>query len=358
MFVLLLFASFGLVAAENEKMKNSAVPTVDQPVWQLQTHPSQSSLRGLFVVDHSVAWASGSQGTVIRSLDGGRQWHSVNPAGADELDFRDVHAFDADRALAISAGSPARVYQTSDGGENWTVTFADDRPQVFFDAMDFWDRRHGLAFSDPIGGRLFLIETSDGGESWHVVDGHLQPATLPNEAGFAASGTCLCVYEDRVWIGLGGQRARGEPTGARILRSEDRARTWTAVETPIVSGEASGVFSIAFANRDHGVAVGGTYTDPDDVSSNVCITDDGGASWRRPSGQTPSGYRSCVATRNDGQQIHLVCVGRNGSDVSSDYGETWRRLDGEPFHAVAFSPDGNTGIAVGREGKIGVWKSP
>ncbi len=39
MFVLLLFASFGLVVAENEIMKNSAVPTVDQPVWQLQTHP-------------------------------------------------------------------------------------------------------------------------------------------------------------------------------------------------------------------------------------------------------------------------------------------------------------------------------
>ena len=32
--------------------------------------------------------------------------------------------------------------------------------------MAFWDDRHGIALSDPIGGRLFLLATDDAGATW------------------------------------------------------------------------------------------------------------------------------------------------------------------------------------------------
>lgn len=324
-------------------------------VWEIQHHGSQASFRGLFVVDENVVWVSGSKNTVLRSVDSGSSWQSVGPTIDQELDFRDIHAFDENQAIILSAGTPARVYRTIDGGQNWKMVFEEARQSAFFDAMSFWNENRGIAFSDPIDGRLLLIGTEDGGKSWYEWPKSQQPLTLAGEAGFAASGTCLCIFEDRLLIGLGGKRSDEQSAGARILVSNDHGKTWRAVEVPMKSGEASGVFSIAFANRDHGVAVGGTYTESDDTTNNICLTDDGGETWKLPQ-SNPSGYRSCVAVRQFDGKSQLICVGRNGSDISEDFGQNWRPLDAEPFYAIAFSSNGKTGVAVAGNGKIGIWR--
>ena len=82
------------------------------------------------------------------------------------------------------------------------------------------------------------------------------PAALPGEGAFAASGTCLVVQGDRnAWFGTG---------GGRVFRSTDRGRSWTVHTTPIRAGNGtSGIFSLAFWDADHGVAVGGDYKEPD-----------------------------------------------------------------------------------------------
>ena len=57
-------------------------------------------------------------------------------------------------------------------------------------------------------GRIFVIQTADGGKSWRVSEKGSLPSALKNEAGFAASGTCLATFGKRqVWIGLGGKAA-------------------------------------------------------------------------------------------------------------------------------------------------------
>ncbi len=100
--------------------------------------------------------------------------------------------------------------------------------------------------------------------------------------------------------------------------------------------------------------MGGTYDQPDDATSNVCITKDGGRSWQVPESR-PSGFRSCVAIRRTNDQPRLICVGRNGCDISTDFGINWKMLSKQPFHTVAFSPTGTLAVAVGSDGKIGVW---
>ena len=330
--------------------------------WAEQESQTEASLRGLCAVDTDIAWASGSGGTVLRTVDGGATWQrrSIRHPGADALDFRDVQAFDADRALVLSAGLPARIYRTTDGGESWTETYRNDTEGVFFDGFAFWDDARGVAFSDPVGGQLLIITTEDGGKSWHEIDAAVIPMALEGEAGFAASGTGIAIAASggcgqHLWIGLGGDTGDGGAEGARVFHSGDGGSSWDVVESPIVASAAAGIFSIAFRNAAIGVMVGGDYQSPDDASSNVAFTTDGGRTWHPPDEDSdattrPRGYRSvvCYLPRENA----FIAGGPSGTDYSLDGGRTWQPLGDEGFHVIAASPDGAIIWAAGAEGRI------
>src|SRR5262245_28856618 len=115
--------------------------------WQPSTTNSQARLRGLSAVSRHVAWASGSQGTVLRTVDGGRSWQQVAPPDTETLDFRDIEAFDARTAVALSIGEgeASRIYRTTDGGRTWTEAFRNTEAAAFYNCVAFFDSHHGLA---------------------------------------------------------------------------------------------------------------------------------------------------------------------------------------------------------------------
>jgi photosystem II stability/assembly factor-like uncharacterized protein len=319
-----------------------------QAQWTAQVGGTKARLRGVCVVDSRVVWASGSQGSVLRTTDGGRTWQArLVPEGPD-LDFRDIHAVD-DRtayALSIGDGEKSRIYKTTDGGSTWTLRHINRAPKGFLDAFAFWDADHGLALGDPVDGRFEVITTEDGGETWRRTSPEGMPPALPGEGAFAASGTCLVIAEDgHAWFGTGGART------SRVFRSTDRGRTWTAHETPVMAGApSSGIFSLAFIDGNHGIAVGGDYKELDRASHVVALTSDGGRTWRSPKGPGPGGYRSAVAYLPAARGAILVAVGPMGSDWSRDGGESWTKLGEMGFHAVGFA--GEAGWTVGEDGRI------
>lgn len=65
--------------------------------WQIQSSGVEASLRGLSAISEKVAWASGANGTWLRTVDGGVTWQHGRIAGAEELGVRDIHAFDDHR---------------------------------------------------------------------------------------------------------------------------------------------------------------------------------------------------------------------------------------------------------------------
>lgn len=331
--------------------------------WQVQTHESAASFRGVHVTpDGNVAWVSGSKGTVLRSEDRGTTWADVSPPDAEEFDFRDIHAFpDGDQAVAMAVGSPARIYRATQQGRDWELVYEDTRPEIFLDAMAFWTDQEGIAFGDPIDGKVVILRTHDGGRTWAELSPDKQPASLAGEGGFAASGTCLClVGKQTVLIGLGGARQQNDPPEARILVSTDRGNTWQASTAPLKAGSASGIFSIAFADESQGVAVGGTYDQPEISTDNIAVTTDGGTTWKRPAA-TPRGYRSCVLTFAGPAKSplsHYIAIGKTGSDYSIDRGKTWKSLSDQGFYAASANDSGSTVIAVGSEGRIGVLSVP
>ncbi len=315
--------------------------------WEKQHSATTARLRGVSAVSANVAWASGQNGTYTRTTDGGRTWRTAVVPGAENLDFRDVDAFDANTAylLAIGDGDKSRIYKTTNGGDSWIMQFKNENPAAFFDAMAFWDRDHGIAMSDPVAGQFLIITTADGGVSWRPSPASGMPPALEGEGGFAASGTCITVQgRNNVWFGTGG------PNGARVFRSRDRGRTWAVAATPLAQGKSAGVFSLMFWDSLNGIAVGGDYTREPDPTGNVATTDDGGRTWKAAEGSRPAGYRSAVARAYRPSRFTLVAVGPSGTDYSLDRGRSWKRISSEGFHALSFAAA--SGWAVGENGAI------
>lgn len=317
--------------------------------WVPQQSGTSVRFRGLSAVNANVAWASGERGTFARTTDGGQTWQSAVVPGAESLDFRDVDAFDESTAylLSIGEGEKSRIYKTVDGGKSWTLQFKSDKTAAFFDAMAFWDRNHGIAVSDPVGGHFLIITTFNGGKTWKEMPPEGMPTALTGEGAFAASGTCITVQgKSNVWFGTGG------PEGARVFRSKDGGRTWQVTKTPIISGKSAGIFSIAFRDGTHGVAVGGDYQDEGGANNNAATTVDGGRTWTIVKEHQPKGYRSCVAYGRFAGSYALLTVGPSGADYSLDDGRSWRSIGTEGFHTASLAGSINTGWAAGERGRI------
>jgi len=187
--------------------------------WTVRSSGTTASLRGVSALNAKVFWASGTGGTYLETTDGGASFRAAVVSGAEQLDFRGVHAVDQRTVYLLSSGEgdKSRIYATADGGSHWTLQLTNPDPKGFFDALAFWNPRHGIVLGDPVDGRFVILTTGDGGEHWARQRG---PQALPNEGGFAASNSCLTVLGDgEGWFASGGVG------GARVFHSSDGGRT-------------------------------------------------------------------------------------------------------------------------------------
>lgn len=312
--------------------------------WVKQDVATTASFRGLSVVNENIVWASGTDGTVIRTIDGGKTWKIMHMPEPELLDYRDIEAFDANTAYALSIGNgdSSRIYKTVDGGKTWNRQFTNYDKKAFFDAIACWDKSNCIAMSDPVEGSFVLVSTFDGGKTWKQAD--KAPKAQQGEAAFAASGTCL-IRPDffNVYIVTGGSTSRvihGSP-------STDTGLAWKSSEADFIKGSSgSGIFSIAMFDAKNGVIVGGDYEKPNEAKDNLAFTSDGGKTWKLGTGL--SGYRSGV-TYIDKKMI--IAVGTNGTDVTRDGGKTWKKIGNEDLNAVAAK--GKRAVwAVGPKGMV------
>lgn len=316
-----------------------------QTAWRQEASGTTASLRGLSVVSDKVAWASGEQGTVLRTVDGVR-WQVINVANAEKLDFRDIQAFDDENAVIMSCdlGDASRIYRTSDGGASWRLQATNQHAEGFWDGIAFWDANNGILFGDPVNGKFEIYVTSDGGANWNQVHGS-GLAALESETAFGASGTSVTVAgKNDVWIGSGGAKT------ARVLHSSDRGLTWQAAAVPIPAGAPSkGVFSLGFLDTRTGMAVGGDHKEIKLATLNGARTEDGGATWT-PAAVLPEGFMSVVMPV-PGAPNSFVAAGRAGTGLSRDGGKSWKALDFTAVNTVGFASP-TAGWAIGPDGLV------
>jgi len=352
--------------------------------WDIQDSHTTASLRGIDNVGKGVAWASGTDGTVLRTEDGGYVWQlCAIPPGAEKLDFRGIQASDANTAIVMSSGKGdlSRLYKTTDGCQTWKLIFTNPDKDGFWDALRMYARDRGWLFGDPVQNRFVIAEVSNGGRSVSFLgttrDGDETNESAPKESSgrgaFAASNSAValppashitrqkhtvnvpCEYPV-AWFGTSG------PGGARILRfyeslpqcSDYGLRQWTSADVPINGNVAtSGVFSLAAADDDRLVGVGGDYSRPNDHTDTAASSSDGGQHWIAATTQ-PHGFRSAVAY--DADQKLWITVGPNGTDISTDDGRNWSALKPSPTDPPDADKNWNAlslPYVVGPNGRIG-----
>ncbi len=319
------------------------------PVLTPQSSGTEARLIGLHAVGERVAWAAGTGGAWVRTVDGGATWRAGVVAGAESLQFRDVHAVDAATAwlLSIGEGEASRIYFTDDGGASWDLQFVNDDPAAFFDCFDFWSAERGIAFSDAVDGEFVLIATDDGGATWQRLPTDRLPDASEGEGSFAASGTCLVARGDSLaWFGT------GAGTSARVFRSADGGRSWSVSPTPIVGGTSTtGIASLAFLDDRRGAAMGGDVGAPAEPTASVAVTVDGGRTWSAGGAPARPGAIYGGTFVPGAPTPTLVAVGPSGVALSTDFADSWATIDTLAHWSVDFGGP-STGWAVGPEGRI------
>lgn len=142
------------------------ITTTAQAQWDLQTSNTTASLRGIHALDNGVAWASGTNGTVLHTTDDGAHWLACStPPNAEALDFRGIQAFDAQTAIVMSSGRGdlSRLYKTTDACKTWTLLFTNPDKEGFWDAISARlsaDRKsiYAMIAGDPVSGSFTLFQ--------------------------------------------------------------------------------------------------------------------------------------------------------------------------------------------------------
>jgi hypothetical protein len=373
--------------------------------WQLQDARTTADLRGIDNVGGGVAWASGSDGTILRTEDAGFVWQvCAKPPNAEHLDFRAIQASDNNTAIIMSSGKGdlSRLYKTTDGCQTWKLLFTNPDKDGFWDALKLQtsaqdesdsptnrvahplaqpkggvsrvvardpDHRYGILLGDPVNGVFAIWETHDSGSHWqrfNANDPKHQPKAKQNESLFAASNEALTVPGNNAAFTFvtGGAATR---ICSMSAHSPFDAAFWYAVDChgiPFPSGSSAGAFAIGarIARNDRGVIyedfmiVGGDYARPAQQSASFFVP---GAPMLLFGGHgttattPPHGYRSAVAY--DPKSKTWITVGPNGTDISTDDGRNWRAL----LPSVGEAPDTaqhwnalSLPFAVGPHGRI------
>jgi photosystem II stability/assembly factor-like uncharacterized protein len=315
----------------------------DLPGISLLTTGTNTSLRGLSVVNDQVVWVSGSNGTVGKSNDGGKDWKWFKVRGFEKADFRDIEAFDASTAVIMAVDAPAYILKTVDGGESWRVVYENKLPGMFLDAMEFWNEQAGIVVGDPIDQKFFIARTFDGGSSWAEIPVAYRPVADTGEACFAASGTNIRALDLDEAVFVSGGRS------SHLYIKNDRTRL------PITQGsETTGAYSVAVWDHykrkggDRMIVVGGDYAHDTVTAANCFYTTNRGRSWQAAT-TNPHGYRSCVEFLS--KKIALTC-GTSGVDLTTDGGANWILLTGQGFNTCRIAKLGSSAFLVGQKGAV------
>ena len=296
--------------------------------WMRQKAGTMAWLRSVFFLDHNRGWAVGSKGTLLRTVDGGRNWQSRGASTNDIV--RDIFFVDEQNgwlvcevnAYELKTADEPRAYlmKTTDGGEKW------QRVELKgFDINSILVRavfsRGGRGWTFGEAGTIYT--TRDAGETWSRLQSPTRRLLLGG----------MFVDDDRGWI-VG--------AGATIIQTSDGGDTWYQSRLPEVD-KTLRFTAASFVDNRTGWAVGS--------GGSVYQTNNGGRTWQRQqSGVDVDLYDVKFVDAKEGW-----AVGAEGTIIHTvDGGQNWTTERSETQHPLerVFFTDKTRGWAVGFGGTV------
>ena len=326
---------------------------------KILTQKKGVSIRGLAVPNSNTIWASGSKGSIAKSVNGGTDFEWMQVKGYESRDFRSIHAWDDKQAIIVAVAAPAIILKTIDGGNSWYKVYENTDTLMFLDAIHFKDASNGLVVGDPIHNYIFLLSTNNKGEHWNEIpSSYFKTPLEKGEAFFASSGSNIAQLTKDDFLVSGGLRSRLWINGQ-------------ALNIPIIQGGTStGANSMAISpNGNNIMIVGGDFMKDTSrlqnaVGLKLFIKPNSNQKWQSEkipywkidlNTGLPNGYRSGVEYVSNNI---LISCGTSGVDISKNKGKSWDLISTESFHVVRKQPNTKSVFLAGSGGRIGYYNIP
>ncbi|MFV5689426.1 oxidoreductase [Flavobacterium sp. ZT3R25] len=299
------------------------------------------SIRALLIDANKIWYAADNSRFGFYDLEKNKKNESHIGNDSLKFEFRSI-AQTASAIFILNVSNPALLYKIAKDGSGTILVYQENHEKVFYDSMQFWNDKEGIAIGDPISNCLSIITTRDGGASWNKISCDKLPKIIEGEAAFAASNTNIVVKGNKSWIVTGGKRAR-------VFYSPNKGKTWEVYDTPIVQGKTmTGIFTVDFYDSKNGFIAGGNYEVLNQNFSNKASTRNGGKTWELKAENQGYGYASCVQYVPKSNGTQLVSVGASGLYYSSDSGNSWKQLSTDSSLFTIRFLDKQTAIAAGK----------
>jgi len=343
-----------LILSQNSYSQNSGNNSI-----KILSQQKGISIRGLAVPNTNTIWASGSKGSIAKSVNGGLDFQWMQIKGYESRDFRSIHAWDDKEAIIVAVAAPAIILKTKDGGATWYKVYENTDTLMFLDAIHFKDTSNGLVVGDPINNQIFLLSTVNKGENWkQVPSSYFKTPLEKGEAFFASSGSNIAQLSKDDFLVSGGLRSRLWINGE-------------AMDIPILQGDkSSGANSMAISPSGYYIIiVGGNFMKDTSRLQNAVglkLMEERNSKPQKLSLRKskividksigyPNGYRSGVVYVTNSI---LIACGTKGVDISKNKGKSWELISTESFHVVRKQPNTKAVFLAGAGGRIGYYNIP
>jgi photosystem II stability/assembly factor-like uncharacterized protein len=164
----------------SQAAKNSSSINGEKPFSNSTTStPGASSqrtldnLESIHMVNAMMGWAL-SQGSLLRTVDGGASWTNVTPKGVERTSVGTLLVYDAQTLWVVfnkESSTSISVYRTTDGGQKWESAVINTTPNHGrVTSLAFLDSTHGwllTSYGVAMGSEsIEVFQTNDGGTSW------------------------------------------------------------------------------------------------------------------------------------------------------------------------------------------------
>jgi hypothetical protein len=221
--------------------------------WVVQQSGINDSLTAVMAVNNNIVWAGGTNGKVLRTINGGTTWNSVGGGVISTDIVNTVEALDANTALvAAYTTTGGKIFKTINGGSSWSSVY--NITGAFIGGIQMKNTLEGYAVGSPVGGKWLVLKTINGGSTWDSLK--TAPAQIADDFG----PTGVQLIGDTLWFGT---------FSGSIYRSTDLGKTWTSATT---SGSTS--FGPHFNSPTNGLL--SNFSDGSFYKST-----DGGTTWMK-----------------------------------------------------------------------------